>query len=639
MAASARVPSKAENITRAELVDALRPIVHEANLDAVSIKETRQKLAEHFGLAANGLDARKGEVRDITTALAQEACEAFVPVPQFTDDIEDIGEENAKKVRQVYLVTFPHPKKQKAENGIALKAPSSYTKQQLIDAMLDVVTKTQGPRLAPLRLLLMAIFREQHAMGDLHDHLAVLAATCFRFGPLKRKLLEDYGLATHWSCSHHHYATCIAYCYLAAPPKKLEKDLDRKYVLWAPPGEVHPPLEIASRPPVTAAATAEIREKRRHTQLEKGKAEKFEDIDLWPIVIRENIAANANAPELLMAYAKRCGGNAMVTFCFRQWPKLQDLVSRCWSVERVEAFVERAQKSRMQILHEALGRECTCGGQWLGAAKDLFTKNCIDEHRWCQAVLHSLAHGRSKGSLVCHAGRSGNKGKSFLLQPLEEIYGEDAVFSAPPKGGFPLLNLERCRLALLDDWRFNEDIISYNLQLLWFEGKPIVIARPQNQFTGHLKYTKDDPIFITTLGSDIVNLKGKKIQGGDVEVMLRRLVVFDFTHQLEHPVKVPACPCCFARLLLERSQVQPEVPLAQHLEVPPKVRRVVCTTWTVEQVGQFLGEIGLAHLAQIFETNAVDGEFLGTLSAEDLTNELGCTGLQARKILMNTRGS
>ena len=257
-------------------MDALRPIVQQANLDTVSIKETRQKLAEHFGLAANGLDARKGEVRDITTAMVQEACEASLPVPQFTDDIEDIGEENPTKSRQVYLVTFPHPKKQKAENGIVLKAPSSYTKQQLIDAMLDVVSKTQGPRLAPLRLLLMAISTEQHAMGDLHDHLAALAATCFRYGPLKRKLLEDYGLATHWSCSHNHYSTCIAYCYLVSPPKELEKHLDRKYVLWAPEGEVHPPLEIASRPPVTAAATAESREKRRHTHLEKGKAEKFE---------------------------------------------------------------------------------------------------------------------------------------------------------------------------------------------------------------------------------------------------------------------------------------------------------------------------------------------------------------------------
>ena len=45
--------------------------------------------------------------------------------------------------------------------------------------------------------------------------------------------------------------------------------------------------------------------------------------------------------------------------------------------------------------------------------------------------------------------------------------------------------------AVLDDWRFGDDILSHNVQLLWFEGKPVVIARPQNQYTGHLRYCGD----------------------------------------------------------------------------------------------------------------------------------------------------
>ena len=65
------------------------------------------------------------------------------------------------------------------------------------------------------------------------------------------------------------------------------------------------------------------------------------------------------------------------------------------------------------------------------------------------------------------------------------------------------MGLERCRVVLLDDWRFNEDILSYNVQLLWFEGKPVVIAMPQNQRSGHIRYKADDPVFITTLQSDL----------------------------------------------------------------------------------------------------------------------------------------
>ena len=112
--------------------------------------------------------------------------------------------------------------------------------------------------------------------------------------------------------------------------------------------------------------------------------------------------------------------------------------------------------------------------------------------------------------------------------------------------------LERARLALLDDWRFNEDIIPYALQLLWFEGAPFIISRPQNQFSGHLRYAKDDPVFITTLQSDLTELKGKKfLQQGDVEMMLKRLLVFNFTKPIAIPKPVvQRCAHCFAHFLV-----------------------------------------------------------------------------------------
>ena len=53
---------------------------------------------------------------------------------------------------------------------------------------------------------------------------------------------------------------------------------------------------------------------------------------------------------------------------------------------------------------------------------------------------------------------------------------------------------------------------------LWFEGKPIVIARPQNNYTGYLKYIEDAPVFISTLMADIHKVKGKRIEGGDVSM-------------------------------------------------------------------------------------------------------------------------
>ena len=70
------------------------------------------------------------------------------------------------------------------------------------------------------------------------------------------------------------------------------------------------------RPPLQATAWAKRKEQSRLSRAEAGKAERFDAIDIWPIVIRENIVDSPQAPEILMAYAKRCGGAAMVNFCF-----------------------------------------------------------------------------------------------------------------------------------------------------------------------------------------------------------------------------------------------------------------------------------------------------------------------------------
>ncbi len=58
---------------------------------------------------------------------------------------------------------------------------------------------------------------------------------------------------------------------------------------------------------------------------------------------------------------------------------------------------------------------------------------------------------------MCHADLEGNEGKSFLLEPLHIVFGEDRVFLLSSKSNFPLLGLESARVVLLDDWRFNED--------------------------------------------------------------------------------------------------------------------------------------------------------------------------------------
>ena len=171
------------------------------------------------------------------------------------------------------------------------------------------------------------------------------------------------------------------------------------------------------------------------------------------------------------------------------------------------------------------------------------------------------------------------------------------------------------------------------------QGKPIIIARPQNHHAGHLKYNKEDPIFITTLEADITKLQGKKMQEGDIEMMLRRLLIFRFHVKLENPAEVPPCGHCFAKLVLNGRGMTPRSSNTAQKRTAgvgftgdtPEAKRGP-QSWSVGDVLQYLDKLDLGHVKDTFINNAVDGELLMGLSPEDLVQELGLTKLQARKI-------
>ena len=545
-------------------------------------------------------------------------------------DVADAGEEDPGKSKSVYLVTFSHPQAERSIDGHVLQAPGNFTREAVRDALLGALAACQAARATPLVFRRMVVFREAHGSGHVHYHIAVAASRCFRFLPIKRALLTMHGLASHWSCSHDHYASCVAYGYMPSPTKSAS-DCDQEPLLWATPGSEHPPLSEASRPPITAAALTARREQVRRERGAAGGAERFKAVDLWPIVVQENITTDIpGCAERVMSYARRCGGPAMVEFCFNNHPKLEDLVARSWQMEKVEDLIAGPEKPRQQFVAEAAQRPCICQGRWFAAASELFRLNSLDAAEWRAAVRLSLERGRSKGNLVCHTGKEGDEGKSFLFAPFYSIFGEEAVFTAPPKNVFPLLELPKARLVILDDWRFNEDIVSYPLQLLWFEGQPFVIARPQNQFSGHIRYRKDDPVFITTLEADLHSLS-QNLLPGDRDMMLKRLKIFRFHQKLPNLDRpIPPCGHCLACFLLTGS------PGGQaggsDILLPVASHRKRAASWSVEDVAAYLRELELGHLAEQFQQNGVDGQMIVDLSQEDMVNDLGLTRLQARKV-------
>ena len=153
-------------------------------------------------------------------------------------------------------------------------------------------------------------------------------------------------------------------------------------------------------------------------------------------------------------------------------------------------------------------------------------------------------------------------------------------------------------------------------------------------YSGHLRYAKDDPIFVTTLQTDLISLKGK-LKQGDLEMMLKRLKVYEFKHKVSisgHVAK--GCGCCFARFLLEGpgASADPRKRPATSSGRTPEGKRLQCLAWNVGQVCEYLRALELEHVVAAFKENGVDGRFLASLSEGDLVAELGLKPLQARKV-------
>ena len=68
------------------------------------------------------------------TRLTAYGMEVQGPLP------DRILDENAASKQQVYLVTCPHPKQERAADGTPPRPPSSYDHQFLLDALLDTAT-------------------------------------------------------------------------------------------------------------------------------------------------------------------------------------------------------------------------------------------------------------------------------------------------------------------------------------------------------------------------------------------------------------------------------------------------------------------------------------------------------------------
>ena len=279
--------------------------------------------------------------------------------------------------------------------------------------------------------------------------------------PLKRALLQRHGLAANFSCSHAGYHSAVGYGVLPSR-KKPQAALDPQPLAWAATGN-HPHLFDAAQEPTTSAALQRRMERRSKAAGEVGKKARYSELDVWPLVVRNGIrdCDEGEAGYLrLIKVAKETCPHACVDFLFKLRKKLPSLIDDVWSWENVDDLLMASSFTRTDALHGAMRQPCVCGGEWPRLVAQSMVANQLDPADVGHDMYTALVAGRKDTTpVVVLAGKAGGEGKSLLLYPLSTIFGEDAAPCSPEKGSFPLLGLEKKKVVVLDDWRFNGRVL------------------------------------------------------------------------------------------------------------------------------------------------------------------------------------
>lgn len=259
--------------------------------------------------------------------------------------------------------------------------------------------------------------------------------------------------------------------------------------------------------------------------------------------------------------ARQTCSPAMVNFLFKNRSQLNRLIDDVWTWESIDDLVHLSERSRMQALHEGLQAPCVCNGVWCSHVAATLAANNIDAAELAHDIYVSLVQGRAETTPVpTLAGLHGGEGKSLIFFALSALLGDEYVHGFVASGTFPLLGLEGKKAVLLNEWRFAASVLPLSLQLLWFEGKPVPIARPQckDQYVGHYLYRGTAPIFITTPLKRLEKLMAEADHArqtgtaSEAHMILRRLKIYRFEHAIPKPDhQIPACRSCLAQFIFE----------------------------------------------------------------------------------------
>ena len=147
------------------------------------------------------------------------------------------------------------------------------------------------------------------------------------------------------------------------------------------------------------------------------------------------------------------------------------------------------------------------------------------------------------------------KARRCSLPLSTQLYVQQFVQGRWPGGQLSFGDIGTTKTALLDELALGGEPAPLATQLLWLEGNPAPMCRPQSQrgIAGHGEYKGSAPFSITCAKQHLVQLGMGRVQpDGEGSMMLRRVQIFSFHTRIAPPPlpRIPPCPCCFMKLLV-----------------------------------------------------------------------------------------
>ena len=388
------------------------------------------------------------------------------------------------------------------------------------------------------KIIQWVVSLEPHENHGNHFHMAIKLGSTARWLKVRKFVDEKYGIKLNFSDSHTNYYT--AYQYVVKEDPNFVQSAD------------HPDFSTG-KPPKTTKATSG-----RRKGVKKGKNKKRKRLAVFDVVQIIQAKKIKNRLELMaLASTWQSEGKIdLAEFVANRGPKIvNQAIQTAKELDEAKGKLERAKKTRIQLLEESAGRPCVddCHGQWIPAATEILVSNGISKERFSSAVYNALKRGRGKYRNVYIFGPA-NCGKTSLVLPLKEIF---ECFVNPASGSFAWLGIEDAEVVLLNDFRWKPSLIPWCEFLQVLEGDTVHFPAPKNQISKDIVFEKDTPFFATS-DAPLALINGGTIDSVNTEMMHVRWDMFQLHRQIprENQKELKPCCSCFAKFIIGNATIE-----------------------------------------------------------------------------------